>query len=62
MQSSWLDEDGRLYLLTDLGLGLVHTADMSSAADAVEQGRWTPQEFRSSELPRRFGFVRRPAP
>ncbi len=62
VQSSWLDEAGRLYLLADLGLGLVHTADMGPAADAVEQGRWTPQEFRSDELPRRFGFVRRPSP
>jgi hypothetical protein len=62
VQSSWLDEEGRLYLLTDLGLGLVHTADMGLAADTVEQGRWTPQEFLSSELPQRFGFVRQPNP
>ena len=60
VQSSWLDEDGRLYLLTDLGVGLVHTADMGPAADAVEQGRWTPEELSASELPQRFGFVRRP--
>ncbi len=60
VQSSWLDEDGRLYLLTDLGMGLVHTADMSLAADAVEQGRWTPGELRAGELPQRFGFVRQP--
>ncbi|HEY8877222.1 MAG TPA: DUF2946 family protein [Roseateles sp.] len=60
VQSSWLDEAGRLYLLTDLGLGLVHTADMSLAADAVEAGRWTPENLRADELPQRFGFVRRP--
>lgn len=62
VQSSWLDENGRLYLLTDLGMGLVHTADMSLAADAVEAGRWTPQDLRAEELPQRFGFVRRPNP
>ncbi|MFT7776629.1 DUF2946 family protein [Roseateles sp.] len=62
VQSSCLDEEGRLYLLTDLGPGLVHTADMSLAADAVEQGLWSPQEARSSELPVRFAFVRRPLP
>lgn len=62
VQSSGLDEGGRLYLLTDLGLGLVHTADMSLAADAVEQGRWVPQELRAEELPQRFGFVRQPNP
>jgi len=60
--STWLDEAGRLYLLTDLGPGLVHTADMSLAADAVEQGRWTPGELTASALPQRFGFVRRPLP
>ncbi|NCT83346.1 MAG: DUF2946 family protein [Comamonadaceae bacterium] len=62
VQSSWLDEAGRLYLLTELGPGLVHTADMDLAADAVEQGRWTPQPLAGDELPRRFGFVRRPLP
>ncbi len=60
VQSSGLDETGHLYLLTDLGLGLVHTADMTLAADAVEQGRWAPEEMIGSELPQRFGFVRRP--
>jgi hypothetical protein len=40
----------------------VHTADVSLAADAVEAGRWTPEEIRSEDLPQRFGFVRRPQP
>jgi len=62
VQSCWLDEAGRLYLQTDLGPGLVHTADMGLAADAVEQGRWTPLELTSGTLPQRFGFVRRPHP
>jgi hypothetical protein len=61
-QSSWLDEAGHLYLLTDVGFGLVHTADMALAADAVEQGRWMPQDVLCSELPQRFGFVRSPVP
>jgi hypothetical protein len=60
VQSSGLDEAGRLYLFTDLGPGLVHTADMALAADAVEQGRWVPTELSADELPRRFGFVRQP--
>jgi hypothetical protein len=62
VQSSGLDEAGRLYLFTDLGAGLVHTADMALAADAVEQGRWAPDELHSDELPQRFGFVREPRP
>lgn len=55
-----LDEGGRLYLHTALGLGLVHTLDMETAANAVEQGLWQPEEVQSADLPRRFGFVRSP--
>lgn len=56
-----LDESGRLYLATDLGLGIVHTQDIVQASDVVESGRWTPQDVRSGELPARYGFVRSPA-
>ena len=58
--SCLLDEAGRLYLHTPLGLGLVHTLDMEAAANAVEQGLWQPEEVQSADLPRRFGFVRSP--
>ena len=61
-ESAWLDQNGRLYLATDLGLGLVHTLDMEPAADAVSSGLWPPQEVQSAELPTRFGFVRKPLP
>jgi hypothetical protein len=60
VQDSLLDESGRLYLVTDLGLGLVHTADMALAAEAVEAGRFTPVEVTADQLPARFAFVRRP--
>lgn len=59
-QTCLLDETGRLYLNTGLGLGLVHTLDMSIAADAVERGGWAPQDVQSADLPARFGFVRSP--
>ncbi len=59
--ASVLDEHGRLYLDTDLGLGLVHSLDMELAARAVEAGTWVPQELKSGDLPGRFGFVRSPA-
>jgi hypothetical protein len=62
VQDSLLDEAGRLYLATDLGLGLVHTADMALAAEAVEQGRWAPADVAAAELPARYGFVARPQP
>ena len=52
-----LDEHGRLYLETDLGFGLVHTQDMTHAADAVVQGLWMPQELPADSLPARFGYA-----
>ncbi len=55
-----LDQQGRLYLDSDIGLGLVHTLDMGLAADAVEQGRWTPEPVDVEDLPGRFGFVLHP--
>jgi len=55
------DEAGRVYLLTPLGIGLVHTQDVSAAADAIEQGRWQVQPVRAQDLPARFGFVMHPA-
>jgi hypothetical protein len=61
VRSSWLDEDGLLYLYTDLGLGVVHPQDMDTAADQVLQGRWVPQECTRAALESRFGFVRSPA-
>jgi len=60
-ESAWLDEHGRLFLATDIGLGLVHTLDMETAAGAVESGTWVPQEIRFDELPARFGYRLSPA-
>lgn len=60
-QGALLDAQGRLYLHTDLGVGLVHTLDMGRAADIVEQGRWNPTPVEASDLPARFAFVRSPA-
>lgn len=60
VSQSLLDELGRLYLVTALGIGLVHTSDMALAADAVEAGRWTPEPVQAAELPTAWGFVRSP--
>ena len=60
--SAWLDEAGRLFLATDLGLGIVHTLDMELAADAVEAAQWSPTEARFEMLPTRFAYQRKPAP
>ena len=56
-----VDEQGRLYLETDVGFGLVHTLDVEQAADAIEQGIWTPEEVPAAELPQRFGYISSPA-
>ncbi|WP_374665292.1 DUF2946 family protein [Ramlibacter sp.] len=60
VRAAYVDEAGRLYLDTDLGLGLVHTLDMALAADRVESGEWQPVEVSSADLPTRFGFIRSP--
>lgn len=55
-----LDEHGRLFLATDLGLGVVHTLDMAEAADAVESGAWSPEVVRFADLPGRYSYVLSP--
>jgi len=61
-RSAWLDEAGRLFLDTDVGFGIVHTADMGYAADAVMAGRWSPVQARFDEFGERFGHRLRPQP
>jgi hypothetical protein len=39
----------------------VHTLDVARAADAIEQGRWSPEPVMAADLPFRFGYVQRPA-
>ena len=56
-----LDEIGRVYLLTEWGLGLVHSQDMSLAADAVEAGQWAPEAVQSALLAAAYGFEISPA-
>ncbi|MDM0067445.1 DUF2946 family protein [Variovorax sp. J31P207] len=56
-----LDGEGRLYLVADIGLGLVHTQDVGLAAEAIEQGRWVPEDVRAEDLPARFGHVLSPS-
>jgi len=61
VQGAWVDERGRLYLAADIGLGLVHTLDIETAADAIEAGLWSPAEIGFAELPDRFGYRLSPA-
>ena len=60
IQRCVVDEEGRVYLESDLGFGLVHTQDMLGAADAIEAGLWVPLHMAAAELPTRFAYVRSP--
>jgi hypothetical protein len=53
---SYLDESGRLYLATSLGVGLVHTVDMERAALMVEKGAWAPEAVAQATFQTRFRF------
>lgn len=56
-----VDEQGRVYLVTSRGLGLVHSLDVACVAQVLDQGRWPLEEVQAEALPARFGFVRSPA-
>lgn len=60
VKTAVIDDEGRVYLATDIGFGLVHTLDVEAAANAIEQGLWPLQEIPAARLPERFGFVRSP--
>ncbi len=57
-----LAEHGRLFVASNIGLGIVHTQDMHLAALVVEAGRWWPQDVRFTDLPGRFGYRLVPTP
>ena len=58
---SFVDGAGRLFLASDLGLGIVHTLDMSVASELVERGVWKPHEARFDALVDRFAYRLSPA-
>ena len=56
-----LDAQGRVFIATSLGLGLVHSLDVPLAADAIASGVWQVQEVEAQALPKRYGYVCSPA-
>ena len=52
-----VDENGKVYLHTALGVGLVHTLDVARAAQAIETERWTLEEVLEAALPAHYGYV-----
>ena len=60
VREAWLDEDGGLYLDTELGFGRVHTSDMWAAAGALERQGWPLREGERKGFAAQFGFVPSP--
>ena len=52
-----VDEDGRVYLNSNLGFGLVHSLDVRLVAEAIEHGKWTPQSCLASDLSSNYEFI-----
>ncbi|MFM8899893.1 MAG: DUF2946 family protein [Burkholderiales bacterium] len=59
--SAYTDEQGRLFLHTDLGFGLVHSMDVPHALAPVESGAWSVQEMCFADMPGRFEYQRSPS-
>lgn len=61
VQSSVLDTQGRVYLNTDQGFGLVHSQDIYAFSQQQEREPanpvWEPQEISAGMLPELFGYV-----
>lgn len=61
VRATFVDEHGRLFLLTELGLGVLRSMDMDVAADALVVGVWPePEDVAFADLPARFGHVLAP--
>ena len=62
ISQTWVDERGRLFANTPLGLAIVRSMDMDVAADQVEAGLWIPQDITHETLLREQGVCLRPRP
>jgi hypothetical protein len=60
MQRCFVDVQGRVYLETDLGFGLLHTQDVLQAASYIEEGLWVPNDLDANHMAEQFGYVRSP--
>lgn len=56
-----LDEQGRLFILSEHGLGVVTSMDMLAASEAVEARDWDVRDVQFADLPGRYGYLLRPA-
>lgn len=58
---AFVDESGRLFLATSLGLGIVHSLDMEIASEAVESHAWPLADAVFAALVARFAYQLSPA-
>jgi hypothetical protein len=56
----WVDENGRLFITTDLGLGLVHSQDVLRVAQWIEQHQTQVQECAFADLLMQHGIEKSP--
>lgn len=59
-RAAMADEHGLLYLLSDLGLGIVHPQDMWDASERLVHATWHLEEVSQAALASRFGYVQSP--
>jgi hypothetical protein len=59
-KEAWLDEQGMLYLLTDVGFGRVHNNDMYFAAELLQSHRWPVNEGLAGDFEVQFKYVLSP--
>jgi hypothetical protein len=55
------DELGHVYLVTSLGLGLVHTLDVHAVAEALEAQLWSLEVVSQIEIFHAYPFVQSPS-
>lgn len=55
-----VDEQGRVFLSTTLGFGMVHSLDVLQVALALEISRWPLHEATAAELPVQYAYVTSP--
>jgi len=59
----FLDENGRLFVQSRTVFGIVHSAHMLDAAQALQDNVWPePQALPFADMPRVFGYVCHPVP
>ena len=54
------DEEGRLFMQTSAGFGLLHSLDVAEAAEWIERGQWPLEESSFESLVARFAYVLSP--